>query len=207
MKKLVWILPVIIMAFAACTKDSNKDGDIDQSTFKATVIIDGDTIKMEQQGLTGYSNGPGSGGGVADTANNYLFRQITQFASPTDTLRIYFIEIFPQEPTAAQKEAIVKVGSYPTGYGTFDVIAPDANLKDGAAVVYVDANGTRWTTDRNPETQPNWSFNVTAHTDNSKDAFSKYITDMNFSVRLHNPLNGDFIDVRALEMCARTVAQ
>ncbi len=199
------LLPIALMLLiVSCKKDSDKDGDINQTAFSAEVVIDGDTIKMEQA-LVGYTNSVGSGGGVVDTAGNYLFRQFTEFASVNDTLRIYFIELYPSEPTAAQKEAIVKIGNFPTGYGTFDVIAPDANLLAGAAIVYIDANGTRWTTDRDPSIQPNWRFTVTTHTLNSRDIFSKYNTSMSFSARLYNPLNGDFIDVEALKMTARTV--
>lgn len=207
MKNLAWLLPVLMMiALVSCKKDSTKGDDPNLNNFTAVVIIDGDTVNMEQ-GLAGYTNGTGSGGGVADTLDNYLFRQITQFYSATDTLRIYFIDIFPAEPTLAEKEAIVHTGNYPTGYGTFDAIAPDAKLKAGAAVVYIDAQGTRWTTDRAPETQPNWSFNVSAHTANNLDAFSKYVTDLTFSVRLHNPINGDFMDVQAVSMRTRTISK
>ncbi len=199
------ILPLLLMlGMVSCKKDSEKDGDINQNNFSAEVVINGDTIIMEPA-LVGYTNAVGAGGGVIDTVGNYLFRQFTEFASVNDTLRIYFIDIFATEPTAAQKEAIVRAGTFPTGYGTFDVIAPDANLLSGAAIVYIDANGTRWTTDRDPQNQPNWSFLVTSHTQNTVDNFSEFNTSMTFSARLYNPLNGNFIDVQALQMTARTV--
>lgn len=206
MKNLAWLVPVLMLVItASCNKDSKK-GDINQSNFSAEVVIDGDTIVMEQ-GLVGYGNGPGSGGGVVDTNGTYLYRQITQFFSANDTFRIYFIDTFPTEPTAAQREAIIYTGSYPTGYGTADVIAPDAKLKSGAAVVYIDSSGTRWTTDRDPEQQPNWGFNVSAHAANDIDGISKFITDLTLSARLHNPITGGFIDVQVLKMRTRTVPQ
>ncbi|CAN5178797.1 hypothetical protein BH09BAC1_BH09BAC1_06400 [soil metagenome] len=206
MKNIAWLLPVLmLLVMVSCKKDSKK-GDINQTNFSADVVIDGDTVKM-QQGLLGYSNGVGSGGGEVDTFHTYLFRQLAQFYSPTDTLRIYFIDTFAVEPSLAVKEAIVHTGSYPTGYGTFDIIAPDANLKPGAAIVYVDAQGVRWTTDRDPQVQPNWNFNVSAHTANSIDAFSKFLTDITFTARLHNPVTGASIDVQAIKMRTRTIAQ
>lgn len=198
------MITAVLIAFAACTKDSNKDGDINQSPFSAEVVIGGDTIKMEQ-GLVGYTNGPGQGGGVIDTNDTYLFRQFTQFASPNDTLRIFFIDTFGSEPTAAQKEALVRTGSYPTGYGTADVIAPDASLKAGAAVVYIDSLGNRWTTDRNPENQPNWSFNISRHELNNVDNVSKYMTDITLSARLYNPMGGTPVDITVINMRARTI--
>lgn len=204
MRYFIW-LPVTVLLFtASCKKDSNKDGDINQTSFSAEVVIDGDTITMEPA-LVGYTNAVGAGGGVIDTAGNYLFRQFSEFASVNDTLRIYFMDLFPAEPTDAEKEAIVHTGNYPTGYGTFDVVANDVNIVAGAAIVYIDVNGTRWTTDRDPQNQPNWSFNVTSHELNSRDIFSKYNTSLTFSARLYNPLTGDYIDVEALEMTARTV--
>lgn len=204
MRYFIW-LPVVVMLLAvSCKKDSDKDGDINQNTFSAKVVINGDTITMEPA-LVGYTNAVGAGGGVIDTAGNYLFRQFSEFASVNDTLRIYFMDLFPSEPTAAEKEAIVRTGSYPTGYGTFDVVAADVNIIAGAAIVYIDANGARWTTDRDPQNQPNWSFNVTNHELNVRDIFSKYNTSLTFSARLYNPLNGAFVDVEALEMTTRTV--
>lgn len=199
------LLPLVMMlAFVSCKKDSDKDGDINKTSFFAEVVINGDTIEMKQA-LVGYTNAVGSGGGVVDTAGNYLFRQFTEFASQNDTLRIYFIDIFSAAPTAAQKEGVVHTGNYNTGYGTFDVIAPDANLLAGAAVVYIDSVGTRWTTDRDPKVQPNWAFNVSSHTANTNDGFSKNLSKLTFNVRLHNPINGNHIDAQALEMTARTV--
>lgn len=203
--RYVALLPILLMlVMVSCKKDSEKDGDINQTAYSATVVIDGDTITMEPA-LVGYTNAVGAGGGVIDTAGNYLFRQFSEFASVNDTLRIYFIDLFAAEPTAAEKDAIVHTGSYPTGYGTFDVVAQDVNIIAGAALVYIDANGTRWTTDRDPQNQPNWSFIVTSHEPNNRDVFSEYFSKMTFKARLYNPLNGDFIDVEALEMTTRTV--
>lgn len=204
MKYIALLSMLVMLTVVSCKKDSEKDGDINQTAYSATVVIDGDTITMEPA-LVGYTNAVGSGGGVIDTAGNYLFRQFTEFASPNDTLRIYFIDLFTEAPTAAQKEAVVHTGTYPTGYGTFDVVAADVNIIAGAAIVYIDANGTRWTTDRDPQNQPNWSFNVSSHEPNNRDVFSKYFSQMTFKARLYNPLNGNFIDVEALQMTARTV--
>jgi hypothetical protein len=204
MKSTLLLSIALVFAFASCKKDSDKNGDINQGSFYGKVVINGDTIELKQA-LVGYTNGVGSGGGVIDTAGNYLFRQFTEFGSANDTLRIYFIDVFATEPTAAQKEATVRTGNYNTGYGTLNAIAPDANLKAGAAVVYIDSMGTFWTTDKDPENQPNWAFNVSSHTANTNDGFSKYITKLTFTVRLHNPLTGDQIEATALKMTARTV--
>jgi hypothetical protein len=204
MKSTLLLSIALVFAFASCKKDSDKNGDINQGSFYGQVVINGDTIELKQA-VVGYTNSVGSGGGVIDTAGNYLFRQYTEFASVNDTLRIYFIDVFAAEPTTAQKDAIVRTGNFDTGYGTFDVIAPDANLKSGAAVVYIDSTGTLWTTDRDPEDQPNWAFNVSSHAANTSNGFSKYITKLTFTARLHNPLTGNHIDATALEMTARTV--
>lgn len=198
------VLLAMALATVSCKKDSN-DGDINQSDFYAEVIINGDTINMGER-FNGYTNAPGSGGGVVDTAGGYLFRQFTQFAGANDTLRIYFIKKFAANPDAATKEAVIQTGSYPTGFGTFETIAPDANIKDGAAIVYIDGNGTRWTTDRDPEEQPNWNFTVTNHAANTFDGFSKKLTDVTFNARLHNPLNGNKIDISVIKLRARTIA-
>ncbi len=204
MKNLIWLSVVFCLIFISCKKDSNDGKGINHSDFYAELVIDGDTVTMQER-VNGYTNVPGSGGGVADTAGNYLFRQFTQYSSANDTLRIYFIDIFSSTPNQSEKEGIIHTGTYPTGYGAMDAIAPDASLKAGAAIVYIDANGTRWSTDRNPELQPNWSFNVTKHENNSVDGYSKYLTDMDFTARLYNAQTGNYVDVSVIKLRGRTV--
>ena len=207
MKNTLWFLLATALVLASsCTKDSNKGGDINVEDFYAEVVIDGDTINMTDR-LNGYTNGVGSGGGVADSNSHYLFRQLTEFAGTQDTLRIYFIKIFNSPPDAAAKEAVVHSGSYLPGNGTADVILPGADLEDGAAIVYIAPDGTRWVSDRTPTAQPNWNFNVTSHTENDIDNFSKYITDITFTGKLYNLTTGASVDINVVRLRARTIAE
>mgnify|MGYP006174873753 CR=1 FL=1 len=92
--------------------------------------------------------------------------------------------------------------------GSIDTSAAKAGevhlLADGGHI-RVDGQITANSTGRDPQNQPNWSFNVTSHELNNRDIFSKYNSSLTFRARLYNPLTGDFIDVEALEMTTRTV--
>ncbi len=58
---------------------------------------------------------------------------------------------------------------------------------DGAAVYYVDGQGTYWSTSYDSNTtQPNWSFAITSHTALTNDSFAKYLTEATFSCTLYD---------------------
>lgn len=174
----------------SCTKDANKNtaNNILSSDRYVLAEVNGDTLLI-QDGVAGFVNKVGTGGGVIDTNGTELWRQFTEYGNGTDTLRIYFIELFSSTPSATQKEEIVRVGNYDYGSGTGSVI-PQGVAENGVVISYKN-NNTWWTTEGHE--QYNKSFVVDSLLTNSGNT-SKYIVSGTFSCNMFNS-NGDSISV------------
>ena len=181
----------IAFTFTSCTKDSekkNQGNNVLASENHITLTIDGDSLTIID-GIGGWLNKVGSGGGVVDTNGTYLHREFSEFSNSNgDTLRIYFIELFSNSPTQAQKEAIVSPGTYSLGYGASNSLS-SGQAESGVVVTYV-SNGVRWSTEYG--TQSNYFFEVDSQVVNSANT-SKYVTFGRFEATIFDG-NGNSMD-------------
>ena len=172
-----------LFSFVSCQDDSNKNesNNILSSDRFVLVVLGNDTLLI-QDGVAGFLNQVGTGGGTIDANGTYLVRQFTEYSNNTDTLRLYFIELFASEPSEPQKEAVVGVRSYGFGAGTGEVFSATDTAYNGV-VVSLKQNGQWWTTEGYDQSAS--SFRIDSLTDNTGNA-SKYIIEGSFSGTLYD---------------------
>lgn len=191
-------------AFYSCDKESeneNTSNNIIATDQFVSVEINGNSLQITD-GSDNFDNRVGSGGGIISGNNDFLWRELSEYANPTgDSLRFYFIDIFSGEPSAAEKESVVSVGSYDFGFGTDNSIT-SGTARSGAAIVYI-TNGKRWSTEYGTQDTANF-FQVDSLVVNGNNS-SKYIAYGRFSCTLFD-INGNSQTFTDGQFSARVIA-
>lgn len=202
MRYLIYTATILVLILiASCAKDTNdnKANNILSSDRYLLAMVNGDSLLI-QDGVGGFVNKVGTGGGVIDTNGTYLVRQFTEYGNGTDTLRIYIIELFGSEPSESQKEAVVHVGSYDYGAG-FGSIIPQGGAQNGVVITFKNS-GAWWSTEGHTQTG---SFTIDSLTSNTNNS-SKYVFDGSFGCTLFNN-NGDSLVVSNASFSALVIPQ
>lgn len=143
--------------------------------FKAT--IDGKTVDLND-----LDPRFGSGAGYSSTTSNQHEQslQIVNTLGQQPAGGVIIAKTFANSlEKCSEIESMFNVKSYSAANTVSGV--------DGAAVYYVDDQGTYWSTSYDSTTtQPNWSFAITSHTALTNDSFAKYLTEATFSCTLYD---------------------
>lgn len=202
MRSILFIIALvaITIGYTSCSK-SNNGGNLGNNVLSSenhvTYVLGTDTVNIVD-GVGGWLNKVGSGGGVVDTNGTYLQREFSEFGKANgDTLRIYFIKQFNNAPDQQQKEAMISLGNYTAGNGSSNSVNPN-DLEDGVVITYRTTQNY-WSTELG--TQNNFMFEVDTLQQNSSNT-SKYVIYGQFTGTLYNsggtPLNISASSFRAI---------
>jgi hypothetical protein len=97
------------------------------------------------------------------------------------TIRVHILKYFDHEPTAAERAAMIKAGTYPFGFGKVN-----SATVNGATIDYIDASGNNWFSETGSQTGS--TFNITELITNTS-ATSGKIFKATFSCKLYD-VNG-----------------
>lgn len=205
MRKKLFFLLAPALLFISCQKEINIDlgnggsggggggtgggggGTGGGSTFPYYFIatVGGSAIKYEADDLSSIYFC-----GISQPENSFGFTDYdiyegTVLMNPIDlsksTIRVHILKYFDHEPTANEKVAMIKTGTYPFGFGKVS----SATI-DGAAIDYIDASGNNWFSETGSQTGS--TFTITELITNSSVGSAK-IFKATFSCRLYD-VNG-----------------
>ena len=180
---LAFLLAPVLLFFISCQKEGDGNGSGSSSfPYYFTATVNGATVKYEANDLnSAYGCGisqPESSLGFTD----YDIYEGTVFMNPVDfsknTINVHILKYFDHDPSAAERSAMIKLGSY--GYGVSDVSSSTVN---GASIDYVDASGNSWFSETGP--QAGSTFTITELITNSNGTSGK-IFKATFSCKLYN---------------------
>ena len=188
-----------LIFFASCQKETNfsqtgtagsgggSNSGNGGSTYPYYFIatIKGASVKYEANDLNStYACGisqPENSTGFTD----YDIYEGTVIADPLDfsksNIHVHILKYFDHDPSAAERAAMIKTGSY--GYGVGNV---DNTTVNGAAIDYIDANGDNWFSETGPQTGS--TFSITELINNTNGTSGK-IFKATFSCKLYD-ING-----------------
>ena len=163
----------------------NNNGGSSTYPYYFTATINGSSVKYEANDLNSvYGCGisqPSSSIGFTD----YDIYEGTVIVNPSDFSRsnvnVHILKYFDHEPSAAERVAMIKMGSY--GYGVSNTSSSTIN---GASIDYIDANGNNWFSETGSQTGS--SFTITELINNNNGTSGK-IFKATFSCKLYD-ING-----------------
>jgi hypothetical protein len=94
------------------------------------------------------------------------------------TISVHILKHFDHEPSAAERSAMIRVGTYIYGHGDVSPMTTS-----GATIDYIDANGNNWFSETGSQTAS--IFNITELVDNTNGTSAK-IFKATFSCRLYS---------------------
>lgn len=164
---------------------NNSGGATSSYPYYFIATVNGANIKYEADDLSStYSCGtsqPENSTGYTD----YDIYEGTVIANPLDlsksNISVHILKYFNHDPTAAERAAMIKIGSY--GYGVGNVNSTTVN---GASITYVDANGDNWFSETGSQTGS--TFSIAELVDNTNGTSAKIFKAI-FSCKLYD-LNG-----------------
>lgn len=178
----VVVIAALAIAMSSC-KDRSNGANLGNNVLASdqylAASIGSDSLTIED-GVSGFVNSAGSGGGVVDTNGNYLQREFTEYSNNADILRIYFLQLFSDTPSTQQVADMVQTGNYSYGQGTTNAFINDTVIS-GVAITYT-KDGTTWSTEY--ESQSSSTFTVDSVWANTVDNASSYFVKGTFSCTL-----------------------
>ncbi|HKC35981.1 MAG TPA: hypothetical protein VKB95_07960 [Chitinophagaceae bacterium] len=179
---LSFLLVPVLLFFISCKKDGGGNNGGSSSPYYFTAIVNGAAVKYEADDLSSvYGCGisqPESSIGFTD----YDIYEGTVLVNPADfsknVIRVHILKYFNHDPSAAERSAMIKLGTY--GYGVSDVSSSTVN---GASIDYIDASGNNWFSETGPQTGS--TFTMTELVNNSNGTSGKLFK-ATFSCKLYN---------------------
>ena len=202
MKKICAFFTFLLLmnvAFLSCKKADSNNGI--SSSFYFTAVIDGTTVTYED-GKNGYGSGVGSSSGTVPAGCQKEQSLNLRAYVTKNSAGVSILKTFDQcSVDCSLIEGMFYVGTYTYGKRS---LSTNQNGIDGAAVYYVDNNGTLWSSGYGTATQTNSNFKITEHIENTKDYFSNRITKVTFNCKLYDG-NGNSKTLTNGEIRSRSV--
>lgn len=187
MRKVITTLVICLQftfVFTSCLKKAPEPaaGTKITAKFYFTGAIGGKEVVF-QDGVNGYGSGAGySGGSDYSGYQEVQSMVITKGLNPNNSISASLIKYFPEEPTNDMIESMFHLGKY--SFGREHDGSADSG-KDGVQIIYVDSDGIVWSTDLGTEAQPNGSFEIIEHINNTH-GWSEKITKATFNCILYD---------------------
>lgn len=203
MKKICTLFTFLLLshvAFLSCKKAVSNQNAI-TSSFYFTAVIDGTKVTYED-GKNGYGSGVGASGGTvpAGCQKEQSLNIRAYVAKKCGGVAI--LKTFADcNIECSLIKGMFHLGTYTYGKRS---MSTNQNGVDGAAVYYVDNNGTLWSSDYGAATQTNSNFSITEHIDNTNDDYSVSITKATFNCTLYDG-NGNSKTLTNGEIRSRSV--